>query len=200
MKKSLVALAASALLLAGCTETLGGLAIAGAAVAGVMTSGSANPDYAKYAETCRAIVGDILLLRAARYEAISTGLNSANATVAGGAMVMLAMESRDDGALFSRCQLQGPESFLQTIFKNTNVANLVLALYQENRADSRAQRMMELQRQLGLAQMEHAEIMQGMENDLLTDLAGRPTDNFNAGAAAARPVLPPQPDMRHTAP
>lgn len=63
---------------------------------------------------------------------------------------MLAREDKDDAALLSRCFLQGPESFLQTLFKNTNVPNFLLALYQENSADARANRMMELQKVMGL--------------------------------------------------
>ena len=186
MKKSLIALAASAALLAGCSETLGGLAIGAAAVAGLMQAGSANPDYTKYAETCRAIVGDILEIKQNRYNLITTGLASKDATVRGGSMVLMALESKDDSKLLQNCYIQGPESFLQTVFKNTNVANILLALYQENRADSRAQRMIQVQKELGLANMEHQENMQQMENDLLRGLAGNPTDNFNAGAEAAR--------------
>lgn len=187
MKKSLIALAAaSTVLLSGCSSTLGALAAAGAAVTSFVGSSSASPDYTKYADTCKAIVGDILAIKVARYEAISTGVSSKDAYVKGGAMVLLALEGRDDGQMFSRCQLQGPESFLQTVFKNTNVANLMLALYQENRADSRAQRQMQLQKELGLANMQHQENMQDKENALLQGLAGNPTENFNAGANAAK--------------
>lgn len=189
MKRAVIALAA-AVALSGCTETLGSLAIVGTAVTGFMTAGSENKDYTKYADTCRLIVGDIVAVTTAKYNAIAKAIDSKNAHVQGGAMVMMAYENQRDVALMSRCQLQGPESFLQTVFKNANVPNFLLALYQENRADSRAQRQLEVAKQLGLAQMDHAESMQQLENSLLTDLAGRPTDNFNAGAAAARPVLP----------
>lgn len=192
--KSLAKLAAVATLtlsVTGCSETLGALALGGTAISAFMTSGSANPDYTKYADICRAIIGDLVTLRTSRHQTIQAAFNSNNAFLQGGAIVMLAKEDKDDAAIFSRCALQGPESFLQTIFKNTNVANLILALYQENRADSRAQRLVEVQRQLGLAQMEHAETMQELENSLLTDLAGRPADNFKAGVEAARPVVTP---------
>lgn len=185
---SILALSAS---LAGCTETIGGLALVGTAVTGFMTAGSENKDYTKYADTCKAIVGDIVAVTTAKYNTIGKALDSKNAHVQGGAMVMMAYENQRDLPLLSRCQLQGPESFLQTVFKNTNVANFVLALYQENRADARAQRQLEVAKQLGLAQMDHAEAMQQLENNLLTDLAGRPLDNFNAGAAAARPIVAP---------
>lgn len=185
---SILALSAS---LAGCTETIGGLALVGTAVTGFMTAGSENKDYTKYAETCRLIVGDLTTVIKAKYDTIAKAIDSKNAHVQGGAMVMMAYENQRDLPLLSRCQLQGPESFLQTVFKNTNVANFVLALYQENRADARAQRQLEVAKQLGLAQMDHAESMQQLENNLLTDLAGRPLDNFNAGAAAARPIVAP---------
>lgn len=185
---SILALSVS---LAGCTETIGGLALVGTAVTGFMTAGSENKDYTKYAETCRLIVGDLTTVIKAKYDTIAKAIDSKNAHVQGGAMVMMAYENQRDLTLLSRCMLQGPESFLQTVFKNTNVANFVLALYQENRADARAQRQLEVAKQLGLAQMDHAEAMQQLENNLLTDLAGRPLDNFNAGAAAARPIVAP---------
>lgn len=181
-----LSIAAACITLAGCSETLGGLAIIGTAVTGFMQSGSANPDYTKYADTCKMIVGDILAIKVARYEAIQAGVNSKDPYVKGGAMVMLALEGKDDGPLMSRCQLQGPESFLQTLLRNTNVANLMLALYQENRADSRSQRQMQLQKELGLAGMRHDETMQSMENDLLKGLANNTVEGFKAGAEAAK--------------
>ena len=187
----LAAIAALTLSVTGCSETLGALAVGGTAITAFMSSGSANPDYTKYADICRAIVGDLVALRTSRHQTIQAAFNSKSPFLQGGAIVMLAKEDKDDTAIFGRCALQGPESFLQTIFKNTNVANMILALYQENRADSRAQRQLEVAKQLGLAQMDHAEAMQQLENNLLTDLAGRPLDNFNAGAAAARPIVAP---------
>lgn len=187
----LLSILALSVALAGCSETLGGLALVSTAVTGFMTAGSENKDYTKYADTCKAIVGDIMTVTTAKYNAIGKAIDSKNAHVQGGAMVMMAYENQRDANLFTRCQLQGPESFLQTVFKNANVPNFLLALYQENRADSRAQRQLEVAKQLGLAQMDHAETMQQLENNLLTDLAGRPLDNFNAGAAAARPIVAP---------
>lgn len=183
----LIAIPLLTLALAGCSETLGGLALVSTAVTGFMTAGSENKDYSKYADTCRLIVSDIVAVTTAKYNTIGKAIESNNPYVQGSAMTMMAYENQRDSNLFARCQLQGPESFLQTIFKNANVPNFLLALYQENRADSRAQRQLEVARQLGLAQMDHAETMQTIQNELLTDLAGRPTENFNAGANAARP-------------
>lgn len=183
---------ALALGLSACTETVGGLALIGTAVTGLISSGSANPDYTKYADTCKEIVKDIMTLQTAKYTAIGKAIDSKNAHVQGGAMVMMAYENQQmSGNMLQRCSIQGPESFLQTLFKNANVPNFLLALYQENRADSRAQRQMELSKQLSLANMQHQENMQDKENSLLEGLAGRPTENFNAGAAAATPAVVP---------
>jgi hypothetical protein len=182
----LAAVLTLALASTACTETVTGLAIVSTAVTGFFSTGTENKDYTKYADTCKAIVTDIVAYRTSRHTVISTALNSGSDFVKGGAMVMLAREDKDDMSLFSQCALKGPESFLQTVFRNTNVANLALALYQENRADSRAQRQLEVTKLLSLENMRHTESMTEMNNGLLTDLAGRPTDNFNAGAAAAK--------------
>jgi hypothetical protein len=189
MKRSfkLAAVLSLALASTACTETIGGLALVGGAVSAIF-SGGPNADYTKYADTCKAIVTDIVAYRTSRHTVLTTALNSRSPFVQGGAVVMLAREDKDDMSLFAQCSIKGPESFLQTVFKNTNVANFALALYQENRADSRAQRQLEVSKLLALENMRHTESMTEMNNNLLTDLAGRPTDNFNAGAAASRPV------------
>lgn len=189
MKKTLLALAAC-MALSGCSATMGGLAAIGAAVTGFVSSSSASPDYTKYADICKAVSTDITAVRTQYYTTLQSAFNSKNQTVQGGALVMLAVSKNDDNALFGRCMLQGPESFLQTLFKNTNVAQIMLALYQENRADSRSQRQMQLQKELGLARMDHDENMKDKENDLLKSLSGNPTENFKAGADAASSSVP----------
>ena len=185
MKRSLriIALSVAVVATAGCstTEILG---LGAAGIAGVMSSGSANPDYTKYAETCRAIIGDFVAVKTQQNNAITAGIQSNDAGVRGGAMVLLALSTRDTPNMMQTCVINGPESFLQTIFKNTNVAGILLALYQENRADSRSQRQIHIQKELGLANIENSQITAKQQTDLIRDLVSGSSANFEAGVNA----------------
>lgn len=180
MRKTLVVVAACAAL-AGCgsTEAL----LAGATVAGgILSSITSSPDYNKYADTCRLIVQDAK--DAAIAEAATLQILATDKETKGQVLLYMALKPKANP--YAQCALALPKGFLQTLAESGNILNFVAAIYGENRADARAQRALQVNKELGLAQMQHAEEMQAMENALLGGLAAGQLRGVEAGAAAAR--------------
>lgn len=185
MRKSLLALVACGAI-AGCgsTEAL----LAGAAVAGgVVSSLTSSPDYNKYADTCRLIVQDAK--EAALAESETLRILATDKETKGQVLLYMALKPKANP--YAQCALALPKGFLQTLAESGNILNFVAAIYGENRADARAQRALQVNKELGLAQMQHAEEMQAMENALLGGLAAGQLRGVEAGAAAARPMVVP---------
>lgn len=185
MKHTLIATVLS-ISLVGCgsTETL----LAGAALlGGVASSLTSSPDYAKYADTCRMIVQDAK--EAALAEAETLRILATDKETKSQVLLYMALKPKVNP--YTQCALALPKGFLQTLAESGNILNFVAAIYGENRADARAQRAMQLNKELGLAQLQHAEEMQQMENTLLGTLAAGTLRGVEAGAAAARPTSIP---------
>lgn len=186
MRKTLITLAIAGSL-AGCgsTEAL----LAGAAVAGgFISSITSSPDYNKYADTCREIVADAKI--AALAEAETLRVLATDKETKGQVLLYMALKPKVNP--YAQCALALPKGFLQTLAESGNILNFVAAIYGENRADARAQRALQVNKELSLAQMEHAEEMQAMENALINSLASGTLRGVEAGAAAARPVTVPR--------
>ena len=185
MRKTLITLAIAGSL-AGCgsTEAL----LAGAAVAGGFVSSiTSSPDYNKYADTCRLIVQDAK--DAALAESETLRVLATDKETKGQVLLYMALKPKTNP--YAQCALALPKGFLQTLAESGNILNFVAAIYGENRADARAQRALQANKELGLAQMQHAEEMQAMENALLGGLAAGALRGVEAGAAAARPIVAP---------
>lgn len=169
----LAIIATTSLALAGCSETLGGLAVIGAGIGAFMNSASATPDYTKYAETCKEIAIAVKEVVNKRADTIATGIASPHAVVAGQSLMMLAYEKDSSVALFQKCMIAGPKSFITTLAENTDIGAAVLQLYGINRREANNKRTLEANKELGLARMEHDETINAQDNKFITDLAGR---------------------------
>lgn len=190
MRKTFLSLAACAAL-AGCgsTEAL----LAGASVAGgILSSITSSPDYTKYADTCRQIVEDARIAAVAESET----LNVLAKDPATKSQVLLYMALKPRANPYAQCALALPKGFLQTLAESGNILNFVAAIYGENRADARAQRALQVNKELSIAGMQHQEALQEMENALLGSLASGQLRGVEAGAAAARPVVPAVPPLK----
>lgn len=174
MHKQLTVLALS-LSLAGCGSAelvTVGLAAAG----GIISSMTASPDYEIYANKCREIVQDA---RAAAEEEGKT-LRKVAEDKAMGSQVLLYMALKPKTDVFSKCALVLPKGFLASLAESGNILNFVATVYGINRDSINDRKMLESNKELSLAGMEHQQEMTALQNALLRQLSKQNIDAFEA--------------------
>lgn len=167
MKIHALALAAS-LALTGCgtAETL----LAGAGIAGgIVSSLSENKEYDKYADTCKEIIKAAEVAATAEAAVLTAVAKQENM----GGQVLLYMAMKPKTTAFQQCALALPKSFLATLAESGNILNFVATIYGENRASARASRQLQMQKELGLAQLSNTRDMKELEAALISTLTGQ---------------------------
>lgn len=181
MKRTLLASAvlASTLALTACGTTEGlvaGIGVVGTALGAI----SKDADYAEYAAKCK----EIILAQAATQDKTNAILQEAAKTKA--SEVLLFMAFRPNVSGIQQCALAVPEGFWKSLAKNGGLLNFFATVYGINRNDAQAQRSMQVNKELGLAQMDQDVQMEALRNQLIGIFGANSVNSFNSGAAAAR--------------
>lgn len=182
-KLTIAALAASALV-AGCGTTEGviaGIGVVGTALGAI----SKDADYEHYANLCK----EIILAQTGLAEAEAEVLKEAAKTKPSEALLYMALRPTTSGV--KQCALAVPQGFFKTLAANGGLLNFFATVYGINRGDAQAQRQMQVNKEMGLAQLDQEVRMESLRNQLITVFGQSARDSFNAGAAAARPIVTP---------
>ena len=169
MKHSLIALAAAASL-AGCSS-MPASEVTTAAIAGVtdMLTGP-DTDYKNYLAYCAKEVAATKSMTESDNNTLKAGLDSKNEKIQFASLVLLAAKNNNSPRV--KCGAERKRSFTEIAFENTNILDLGLRLYEENRESQRFQKKLESDEKRDLARMAHDREMARRNNDLLTTLSG----------------------------
>lgn len=174
MKRTLIA-SCVVLSLAGCGSAelvTVGLAAAG----GIISSMTASPDYAIYAEKCKEIVAEARA--AAETEATILAKIADGKDMGHSVLLFMAMRPKTDAA--TRCALILPKGFMQTLAESGNILNFVATVYGINRDGINQRKTLEANKEISLAGMEHQQEMTALQNALLRQLSSQNIQAFEA--------------------
>lgn len=188
MRRTLLssAVIASTLALSACGTTEGlvaGIGVVGTALGAI----SKDADYAEYAAKCK----EIILAQAAAEDKTNAILLEAAKTKA--SEVLLFMAFRPSVSGIQQCALAVPEGFWKSLAKNGGLLNFFATIYGINRNDAQAQRSLQVNKEMGLAQLNQEVQMEALRNQLISVFGQNSVNSFNAGAAAVRVVPVPAP-------
>lgn len=166
----LIAAGAMALALTGCGSMPAGEATT-AAIAGVtdMLTGP-DTDYKNYLAYCAKEVAALKAAAEAENGALKAGLDNKNEKIQFASLVLLAAKNNNSPRV--KCGAERKRSFTEMAFENSNIIDLGLRLYEENRESKRFEKKLESDEKRDLARMAHDREMTRRNNDLLTTLSG----------------------------
>lgn len=183
----LFAAGAMALALAGCGTIPGGETVA-AAVAGASDALTGpDTDYKNYLSHCRAEVKAQADAIEADSKALQAGLTSGNEKTQYGATLIMAFKAGQGGPKIG-CTVARKKGAMELLLGESDVLQLGVELYRENRAGARFNRQLEADKQMQRERLEHEREMNRQNNDLLTTLSGDKLDlnkESNRAAEAA---------------
>lgn len=164
-------LIASAIALTGCAGIPGGEAVTAAvAVASDVFTGP-DTDYTNYLKHCRTEVTAQKEAIVADSKALEAGLTSGNEKIQFGSLVLLAAKSGQAGPRIG-CTVARKKGAAELMLGESNILELGVELYRENRAGARFNRQLEADKELARTRMAHERGMADRQNDLLTTLSG----------------------------
>lgn len=185
--------AALAFSLTGCSTIPGGDAAA-AAVAGVSDALTGpDTDYTNYLKHCKAEVGAQKDAIVAESQAMQAALTSGNEKTQYGATLIMAFKAGQGGPKIG-CTVARKKGAMELLLGESDVLQLGVELYRENRAGARFNRQLEADKQMQRERLEHEREMNRQNNDLLTTLSGDKLDlnkeSNRAAEAATRGATP----------
>lgn len=164
-------LIAAALALTGCAGMPGGEAVtAAAAVASDVLTGP-DTDYKNYLSHCRAEVKAQADAATADSKALEAGLSSGNEKTQYGATLIMAFKAGQGGPKIG-CTVSRKKGTAELLLGESNILELGVDLYRENRAGARFNRQLEADKELARTRMAHDRGMADRQNDLITTLSG----------------------------
>lgn len=167
----LLAAGAVALALTGCGTIPGG-ETAAAAVAGVSDALTGpDTDYKNYLSHCRAEVKAQADAIEADSKALQAGLTSGNEKTQYGATLIMAFKAGQGGPKIG-CTVARKKGAVELLLGESDVLQLGVELYRENRAGARFNRQLEADKQMQRERLAHDREMNRQNNDLLTTLSG----------------------------
>lgn len=175
------ALVASTLALTACGTTEGlvaGLGVVGTALGAI----SKDADYEEYANRCK----EIIVEQAKLQKADNDFLMVVAKTKPSEALLYKALTVSRSG--IQQCALAVPQGFFKSLVANGNLLNFFATVYGINRSDAQAQRQMQNNKEMGLAQMNQEVQLEGLRTELIKTFGANSVASFNAGAAAAQPA------------
>ncbi len=192
MKRFFLILGA-ALALSGCGTIPGGEAVT-AAVAGVSDALTGpDTDYKNYLSHCRAEVKAQADAIEADSKALQAGLTSGNEKTQYGATLIMAFKAGQGGPKIG-CTVARKKGAMELLLGESDVLQLGVELYRENRAGARFNRQLEADKQMQRERLEHEREMNRQNNDLLTTLSGDKLElnkeSNRAAEAATRGATP----------
>lgn len=192
MKRLLIILGA-ALALTGCSTIPGGDAAA-AAVAGVSDALTGpDTDYTNYLKHCKAEVGAQKEAIVADSQAMQAALTSGNEKTQYGATLIMAFKAGQGGPKIG-CTVARKKGAMELLLGESDVLQLGVELYRENRAGARFNRQLEADKQMQRDRLAHDREMNRQNNELLTTLSGDKLElnkeSNRAAEAATRGATP----------
>lgn len=167
----LLAAGAVALALTGCGTIPGG-ETAAAAVAGVSDALTGpDTDYKNYLSHCRAEVKAQADAIEADSKALQAGLTSGNEKTQYGATLIMAFKAGQGGPKIG-CTVARKKGAVELLLGESDVLQLGVELYRENRAGARFNRQLEADKQMQRERLNHEREMNRQNNELLTTLSG----------------------------
>lgn len=186
--KRLLILAALAMGLTGCAGIPGGDAItAGAAAVSDVLTGP-DTDYKNYLTHCRAEVKAQADAAKAESEALQAGLSSGNKETQYGSTLIMAFKAGQGGPKIG-CTVARKKGAVELMLGESNILNLGVELYRENRAGARFERQMEADNERFRLSTNRATAEQRENNSLIRDLTGTRPDEANRSRAEADALL-----------
>jgi len=177
-------LIACALALTGCAGIPGGEAAttAVAAVSDALTG--PDTDYKNYLSHCRAEVKAQADAAKADSEALQAGLSSGNEKTQYGATLIMAFKAGQGGPKIG-CTVARKKGAVELMLGESNILELGVDLYRENRAGARFERQMEADKERFRLSTNRATTEQRENNNLLRDLVGTRNDPAELDRAGA---------------
>lgn len=191
--KRLIAIIFAALL-AGCAGIPGGEALtAGVAAVSDAFTGP-DTDYRNYLTHCRAEVKAKAEAAEAESQALQAALSSGNERTQYGATLIMAFKAGQGGPKIN-CTAERKKGNMELLLGESDLLNLGVDLYRENRAGARFNRQMEADKERFRISSQQSTDMQRENNSLIRDLAGtRPDEANRSRAEAERLPLPDAPN------
>ncbi|HAX23045.1 MAG TPA: hypothetical protein DCY64_22505 [Hydrogenophaga sp.] len=185
MKRTRLALLlAVALALSGCAGIPGGEALTTgvAAVSDALTG--PDTDYKNYLSHCRAEVKAQADAISADSKALEAALTAGNEKTQFGAILLLAVKAGQGGPKIG-CTVARKKGAVELMLGESNILELGVDLYRENRAGARFKRQMEADNERFRLSTNRATTEQRENNNLLRDLVGTRNDPAALDRAAA---------------
>lgn len=192
MKRLIAIIFAAAL--TGCAGIPGGDALtAGVAAVSDAFTGP-DTDYRNYLTHCRAEVKAKADAAEAESQALQTALASGNDKTQYGATLIMAFKAGQGGPKIN-CTAERKKGNMELLLGESDLLNLGVDLYRENRAGARFNRQMEADKERFRISSQQSTDMQRENNSLIRDLAGtRPDEANRSRAEAERLPLPDAPN------
>jgi len=191
--QSLIA-AVLAVAVAGCAGIPGGEAItAGAAVVSDVLTGP-DTDYKNYLAHCRAEVKAKADAATARSTTLQTALTSGNEKTQYGATLIMAFEAGQGGPKIN-CTAERKKGAVEMLLGESDVLELGVELYRENREEKRFQRQLDFDAKALKITTDAQRDARRDNNRFISDLTGtRPDEANRSRAEAERLPLPDAPN------
>jgi hypothetical protein len=169
--KRILAAAALAFSLGGCSAIPGSEAVTAAvAVASDVLTGP-DTDYKNYLSHCRAEVKAQAEAIQADADALKAGLNSGNEKIQFGSLVLLAAKAGQGGPRIG-CSAQRKKGTAELLLGESDLIDVGMRLYELNRAEKRFNRQLDANERSEARRLGHERDMEQGRGDLLRDLAG----------------------------
>lgn len=164
-------LIAAALALTGCAGIPGVEALTTVAAAATDAFTGPDTDYTNYLKHCRTEVGAQKDALVADSKALEAALTAGNEKTQFGAILLLAVKAGQGGPKIG-CTVARKKGAVELMLGESNILDLGVELYRENRAGARFNRQLEADKTLARERMAHERGMTDRQTDLLTTLTG----------------------------
>lgn len=191
--KRLFTIICAALALTGCGTIPGGDAAAAAVASAADALTGPDTDYTNYLKHCRAEVTAQKDAIVADNEAMRAALTSGNEKTQYGATLIMAFKAGQGGPKIG-CTVSRKKGAMELLLGESDMLQLGVELYRENRAGARFNRQLEADKQMQRERLNHDREMNRQNNELLTTLSGDKLElnkeSNRAAEAATRGATP----------
>lgn len=167
----LFAAGAMVLALTGCGTIPGGETATAAVAAAADVFTGPDTDYTNYLKHCKAEVGAQKDAFVADSQALQAALTSGNEKTQYGATLIMAFKAGQGGPKIG-CTVSRKKGAMELLLGESDVLQLGVELYRENRAGARFNRQLEADKQMQRERLNHDREMNRQNNELLTTLSG----------------------------
>lgn len=168
---TLLTLVAMALAMTGCAGIPGGDTAAAAVAATADALTGPDTDYKNYLSSCRSEVKAQSDAAQAEMDALGKALSGGSEKTQYGATLIMAFKAGQGGPRIG-CTAQRKKGAVELLLGESDLLELGVELYRENRAGARFNRQLEADKQMHRERLSHERDMKRQENDLLTTLSG----------------------------